>query len=478
MSAEYFKYRVPERPLDDATTQAIHQAALGIPLAVKEAAAIWQKPAATLSDITGDGAPSRDRDHIVQTMTERFLLHCWDDPRDRQRLYALALAYQPDADLLSAMLDTQDLEAELSELERRHSFVFVTDMKLHDKVSVWIREYLQAEIHRKSNDVRGLNQRAGKHLRERLTQQETLLSLLEDRVADESWTAATTALTYHAFWLDEVQGWSVLLPAFVGGLGYDRDFARALLGAARPLDKVFNTAGERRLKTLAAGVDWSATPEQDLALLAELESTQRVWPVDGGEAERRVILDLRYGEMLLKQKKLTNALEYLEHAKSLMPTNGQTLARLLARTYHDMGDMEKELRHYDEAAIALQIAVDNDPKNGTHRKCLGDVYRYSNKPFEAISSYKKAIELGTQFGQCYGALGYAYIKANLPDEAIDASKRATEIDPQDSECHLALANSYYSANRFSEALIEYRRAIKLILKIRLHIGVLAIRSEN
>lgn len=97
--AEYFKSSAPDRPLDAESASAIHRATLGIPLAVKEAAAIWANPDKTLNDITGDEAPSRDRDKVVEKMTERFLLHCWDDAQDRARLYALALAYRPDADL-------------------------------------------------------------------------------------------------------------------------------------------------------------------------------------------------------------------------------------------------------------------------------------------------------------------------------------------------------------------------------------------
>ena len=112
---EYFRHCVPERPLDETTARTIHQAD-GDPSSSERSLLPSGRILYQTWVITGDGAPSRNRDKIVQTMTERFLMHCWDDPHDRQRLYALALAYQPDADLLSAMLDTSNLEEELSEL--------------------------------------------------------------------------------------------------------------------------------------------------------------------------------------------------------------------------------------------------------------------------------------------------------------------------------------------------------------------------
>jgi hypothetical protein len=142
--AAYFAAHVRERPLQAVEAQAIHRATLGIPLATQEAAAIW-KAGAALDEIASDISPRAPREHIVKVMTERFLLHCFNDPdhpNDRLRLYALAMVHRPDADLLAKLLQSGDLERDLSELERRHSFVFVSSMKLHDAVTAFLREYL------------------------------------------------------------------------------------------------------------------------------------------------------------------------------------------------------------------------------------------------------------------------------------------------------------------------------------------------
>ncbi|HEX9925403.1 MAG TPA: hypothetical protein VGD99_22290 [Anaerolineae bacterium] len=49
----YFAHAVPERPLSAKQLEAIRQATLGIPLAIRTAADIWKKTG-RLDDIVGD----------------------------------------------------------------------------------------------------------------------------------------------------------------------------------------------------------------------------------------------------------------------------------------------------------------------------------------------------------------------------------------------------------------------------------------
>lgn len=104
----YLLSYVPERQLDLPIARTIHKATLGIPLAVQAAAYMW-KSGTKLESIIGDVPETEKRDAIVKLMTERFLLHCFGDPahpNDLQSIYALALAYRPDPNLLGAMLQT------------------------------------------------------------------------------------------------------------------------------------------------------------------------------------------------------------------------------------------------------------------------------------------------------------------------------------------------------------------------------------
>lgn len=257
----YFADRVPQRPINAETAEAIHRATLGVPLAVREAAAIWQAGAG-LEDIVSDVPPRAPREQIVKVMTERFLLHCFDDPAhpdDRARLYALALAYRAEPSLLAAVLEMEDLEEGLSDLERRHSFVFVEQMKLHDSVTAFVREYLMLPVRRQSRAVRSIHERAMECLQQQRSALEARMPSLELRVADERWRYATLGLVHHALWIDEDLGWSVLIPSLIGGLAYDRSLAGALVEAVESLEATLSQTGKRRLAILQNGLGVGAT---------------------------------------------------------------------------------------------------------------------------------------------------------------------------------------------------------------------------
>ena len=125
-------------------------------------------------------------------------------------------------------------------------------MKLHGKVSMWVREYLQAEVHRKSKDVRELNQRGVKYLRERLAKIESdTLVLIENRCDDNDWVRSTIELTYHLFWLDEVDAWRWFIPRFVEALAYSNELQYLLVEAANDQKNCLSSTGRTRLKALS-----------------------------------------------------------------------------------------------------------------------------------------------------------------------------------------------------------------------------------
>ncbi|HYN88000.1 MAG TPA: tetratricopeptide repeat protein, partial [Ardenticatenaceae bacterium] len=433
--AEYFQHRVPGRPLAESEAEAIHEATLGIPLAVKEAAAIWARPETVLRDITGDESPSRDRRKVVEQVTARFLLHCFDDPGERSRLYALALAYRADADLVAAMLETEELERDLSELERRHSFVFVRDMTLHDAVKSFIREYLLADVRRTSREVRTAHERAVAHLRARLQDREARLLTLEARVADEHWTADTTALVHHAFWLSEEQGLAILLPAQVAGLAYDDSFSRALLDAAEPLRPTLSNAGRRRLEVLRTRRPWSPNLEHEAAFLAELKTSQRDWPKDGCEEERQVILALKRGQLLFRQERKSEALRQYERAKQIVPSEAVELRRQLGEALDELAsalmwpESSQSALFSVEAERALEHAVELLRENLAVWYRSGAIHYLAGRYDQALVAYKRALELDPKYAHPHHGLGNVYDNLGQYEQAIAAYRRAIELDP-------------------------------------------------
>jgi hypothetical protein len=169
---EYFQQAVPEKNISEAELNAIADFSLGIPFVVAQAAAMWQE-GTTMEEIVAPVAQKLGesmRDEVVKTTCERFLVHCFDEKRDRdlQIVYGLAMLRQPDVGVLQAMLEVEDLETELQNLQQRYSFVLVDRMRLDEKLADFLQGYLLVPIRREGVIVKPLNDRAIDYLTRKL----------------------------------------------------------------------------------------------------------------------------------------------------------------------------------------------------------------------------------------------------------------------------------------------------------------------
>lgn len=516
--SEYFAERVPDRVLDIKNAEDLHRATLGIPLAVRAAAAIW-KAGISLDDITKNVPPRPSREQIVKLMTERFLVHCFDDPNhpnDRVQLYALALANRPDPNLIAALLSSENLEHDLSDLERRYSFVFVSEMKLHDAVSSFLREYLLISIHRASKEVSSPNEKAVAYLRALLKSRELKAQTLEARINDNRWTVSTLDLVHHSFWLEEDAGWLVLTAAFVGGLAYDRSFAVALLGIATQFLSILSESGKNRLKVLSEGIgsvdpDEGSIPivsfikeikntssEKVEAMLAELEFWSHEWTDDGCNIERHAILDFRHGA---SKSSLEDELPFYMLAGQKLPTQSKVLRSQLAdalslvalglafsgrsnegipiyeqavridsgnaTAHHSLGHIYRDLQRSEEAIKEFQRAIVLEPKNPYHYYCLGDIYQALGRYDEAIASFQECIKLNPRDEDPSHRLGHLYFD-QLKDyeRATESFRRAIEGSPKGAYLYNDLGVSLAASGYSDEALAAFKQAKDLDSEMR------------
>jgi tetratricopeptide (TPR) repeat protein len=70
---------------------------------------------------------------------------------------------------------------------------------------------------------------------------------------------------------------------------------------------------------------------------------------------------------------------------------------------------------------------------------------------DAISMYKKALEVDPAYQDALHGLGMALFNRGLVDEAIATAKRLVEIDPDDILAHTSLSMFYQSQGRIEEA---------------------------
>ena len=79
----------------------------------------------------------------------------------------------------------------------------------------------------------------------------------------------------------------------------------------------------------------------------------------------------------------------------------------------------------------------------------------------AITEYKKAIEIDPEYFDAWHALGMAYLRANKIPEAVEAGKRAVAINPNDMLAHTSLSMYYMKAG--DKAAAEREKGLATVL---------------
>jgi len=118
------------------------------------------------------------------------------------------------------------------------------------------------------------------------------------------------------------------------------------------------------------------------------------------------------------------------------------------------GDNEGAIGHYQKALLL-------DPLNARVHFALGKIY-YNEKGlyYEAVNSYKKAIELDQYFLDARMGLGEIYEEKGLYKDAVAEYKKIIEVDPKHTAAHYNLAMAYEKADP-KEAIAQWERYIGL-----------------
>ncbi|MCB9005478.1 MAG: tetratricopeptide repeat protein, partial [Ardenticatenaceae bacterium] len=427
----YFADVAPERPLSAEEAAALSQATRGIPLAMKTAAALWQR-GVPLAELVGEVTAATPHKEIVAHMTSRYLLHVVKGGEDETALYALALA-NGNMTILRAMLTPAengagfDLAGRLAQLRRDYAAVHLYEARLHEEPAAFLTAALRDEVRRGEQRLRQMHERAAAALRDELAQLEGELPLLEERAQDEDWVQAALALARTLFWLDEQQAWQWLVPRLLEGLAYSRDLRRGLLHVAAAWQDNLSRRGKQRLKKLQAADGPVPDVEAEAEMLAELERLARPsvgWLNGEGEAERRAILDWRLGKLYERQQKYDAAVRAYEKAERGLPADGERLQEQLGEAMDDLAGklMWPEsggyaIYHADAARLLPKVVEWLPERQGAWYR-LGGIRWLDGKLEEAIAAYQEAIALDAKFAAPHHGLGIVYRSLGRTEEAI------------------------------------------------------------
>ena len=130
-----------------------------------------------------------------------------------------------------------------------------------------------------------------------------------------------------------------------------------------------------------------------------------------------------------------------------------------AEAHVGLGDA-KAAKGENEAAIAhYQKALSLDPLNARVQFALGKIY-YSEKGlyYEAVTAYKKAIDLDQSFLEARMGLGEIYEEKGLYKDAVAEYKKVIEVEPKHTAAHYNLAMAYEKLDP-KEAIAQWERYI-------------------
>lgn len=110
-----------------------------------------------------------------------------------------------------------------------------------------------------------------------------------------------------------------------------------------------------------------------------------------------------------------------------------------------------------EKVVALKDAYPGDyKKSAFYWSRLGHAYLSSDKPKEAIESFKQAIKIAPDDAWAHLGLGRAYLKSGKFKETIESYQQVIRIAPDDARAHLNLGGVYLIMKDKESALEEYK----------------------
>ncbi|KAI8982528.1 hypothetical protein BDB01DRAFT_851026 [Pilobolus umbonatus] len=164
------------------------------------------------------------------------------------------------------------------------------------------------------------------------------------------------------------------------------------------------------------------------------------------------------GYILLKDKRLDEALEYFEKVQSIEKNNHSSLAEI-GGIYCDKGQYKEAIQFISKA---IEVAG-KDVADYFYR--LGRVYWDMEDSISAFKYFMKAVKLDPYFGHVFTYLGHYYrVIKHDQDRSKKCYQKAYMLDPLDTEAALHLSNCYIDTGEEDEAEIIFRQICEVAPK--------------
>jgi tetratricopeptide (TPR) repeat protein len=214
--------------------------------------------------------------------------------------------------------------------------------------------------------------------------------------------------------------------------------------------------------------------------------------LSGGSCSRERVESLNAmneGVVFAAQKRYLDAVEKLQQAAAMDPTNDQAYWNLaivhmemqrfdaarddLRRAidingqvagYHEkLGTVLMELQDWDAAQQSFEHAIEIDPNLFKAYFKLGQILERQDNPQDALRRYTEAIQHGPRFIEGYRALGRLYADLGYTGEAVQVLQSGLQVaipgTQDEAELHHLLGTVFQQQRNYDGAVQEFQAAL-------------------
>ena len=153
-------------------------------------------------------------------------------------------------------------------------------------------------------------------------------------------------------------------------------------------------------------------------------------------------------EAAIEMRKLPTAIEHLEKAYQIAPTNQKISNNLLKLLY--------DYQQYDKALKLAQSCTSCDNRD----KITGMIYYKDENYAKAEKALLKAIAINSKDADANYTLARTYIDLEFYNKAIPYYVKTLEIEPSRASVHNELGLVYYNQSQYDKAVSSFEAALK------------------
>ncbi|MDA9823688.1 tetratricopeptide repeat protein [Paracoccaceae bacterium] len=125
------------------------------------------------------------------------------------------------------------------------------------------------------------------------------------------------------------------------------------------------------------------------------------------------------------------------------------------------GACNAALMKYGEAISSYKRAININPDNADCYNNMGVAFQHLGDLDAAINSYDKALKINHVYPEAHNNMGNALRKKGKLNAAINSYKQAIKIKPDYAEAYFEIGNTLYGKGDLNAAVESYKRAIKI-----------------